>query len=186
MPNSLPQFACALHQIVENWQRSDMHPYDLADALARLRDSNGYSQTELATATGKSKGEISKLLALLDLDADVQKIAREDQTGRITKRHLYAVRSLSAEDQKQVALKVQRDGMTTEETEALVEKKHPASRASSPRGAPLHRIRLTTSRATVLLTFRRKHVSDDDVLKALEEAQAQVSPKPEIRIVRGR
>jgi hypothetical protein len=76
--------------------------------------------------------------------------------------------------------------MTTEETEALVEKKHPASRAASPRGAPLHRIRLTTSRATVLLTFRRKHVTNDDVLKALEEAQAQVTPKPEIRIVRAR
>jgi hypothetical protein len=161
-----------------------MHPFDLADALARLRDSNGYCQTELATATGKSKGEISKLLALLDLDADVQKIARADQTGRITKRHLYALRSLSAEDQKQVALKVQRNGMTTEETESLAQKKRPSSRAGSPRGAPLHRIRLTTSRATVLLTFRRKDVGNDDILKALDEARAQVAPKPDINIVR--
>ena len=161
-----------------------MHPYDLADALARLRDSNGYSQAELAAATGKSKGEISKLLALLDLDADVQKLAREDQTGHVTKRHLYAVRSLSAEDQKELVEKVQRDGMTTEETEALVERKRPASRASNPRGAPTHRIRLTTSRATVLLTFRRKHVSDEDVRKALDEARRQVEPKPDITIVR--
>jgi len=30
-----------LHQIVENWQRLDIPPYDLADALARLRDANG-------------------------------------------------------------------------------------------------------------------------------------------------
>ena len=51
-----------LHQIVENWQRLDMHPYDLADALARLRDANGYSQQDLARETGKSEGEISKLL----------------------------------------------------------------------------------------------------------------------------
>ena len=51
------------HQIVENWQRLDMHPYDLADALARLRDANSYSQRDLARETGKSEVEISKLLA---------------------------------------------------------------------------------------------------------------------------
>ena len=78
------------HQIVENWQRLDMHPFDLADALARLRDANGYSQQDLARETGKSEGEISKLLAILDLDPAVQKAAREDQSGRITRRHLYA------------------------------------------------------------------------------------------------
>src|SRR5947209_4864465 len=33
-----------LHQLVENWQRSDLHPFELADALACLRDANGYSQ----------------------------------------------------------------------------------------------------------------------------------------------
>ena len=86
-----------LQQIVENWQRADLHPYDLADALARLRDANGYTQKDLARATGKSEGEISKLLAILELDPAVQKAARQDETGRITKRHLYAVAKLKDE-----------------------------------------------------------------------------------------
>ncbi|HVG49197.1 MAG TPA: ParB/RepB/Spo0J family partition protein, partial [Rubellimicrobium sp.] len=37
-----------LRQIVENWQRSDLHPYELADSLARLRDANGYTQRVMA------------------------------------------------------------------------------------------------------------------------------------------
>lgn len=83
-----------LHQIVENWQRLDIAPYDLADALARLRNANKYSQRDLARETGKSEGEISKLLAILQLDPTAQKVAREDQTGRVTRRHLYAVHAL--------------------------------------------------------------------------------------------
>src|SRR5262249_40386661 len=51
-----------LHQIVENWQRADLNPYDLADALAVLRDANGYSQKDLARETGKPESEISRLL----------------------------------------------------------------------------------------------------------------------------
>lgn len=35
-----------VHQIVENWQRADLHPFDLADALALLRDGNGYTQKQ--------------------------------------------------------------------------------------------------------------------------------------------
>ncbi len=111
-----------LHQIVENWQRLDMHPYDLADALARLRDANSYSQRDLARETGKSEGEISKLLALLDLDPAVQKIARDDQTGRISRRHLYAIRALPAERQLSLLRRAQQEAMTAVDMEQLAAK----------------------------------------------------------------
>src|SRR5207245_4101503 len=35
-----------VHQVVENWQRADLHPFDLADALAELRDTNEYTQAD--------------------------------------------------------------------------------------------------------------------------------------------
>ena len=60
-----------LHQIIENWQRSDLNPFELADSLAILRDANGLTQSDLAKQTGKSKGEISKLLTILQLDPEV-------------------------------------------------------------------------------------------------------------------
>ena len=112
-----------LHQIVENWQRLDMHPYDLADALARLRDGNGYKQNDLAQNTGKSKGEISKLLSLLDLDPAVQKLAREDDTGRISRRHLYAVRTLPTEEQLNLIRKAKEEAISAADMEQLVAKR---------------------------------------------------------------
>jgi ParB/RepB/Spo0J family partition protein len=111
-----------LHQIVENWQRLDMQPYDLADALARLRDTNRYAQKDLARETGKSEGEISKLLALLSLDPAVQKLAREDHTGRISRRHLYAVRCLPAEQQLTLIRKAQEEGVPAADMELLAAK----------------------------------------------------------------
>ena len=72
------------HQIVENWQRADLNPFELADSLAVLQDANRYTQADLATATGKSQGDVSKPLTILDLDPDVQKIAHEPPASTTT------------------------------------------------------------------------------------------------------
>lgn len=165
-----------LHQIVENWQRLDMHPFDLADALARLRDANGLSQKEIAQATGKSEGEISKILSLLDLDAQVQKLAREDDTGRITKRHLYAVKTLPPDQQQRLIQKVQKEGITADETEDLAEKQARKLRSEPRRGAPVSQQRYRTTHATVSFVFRKKNVTPDDVLEAIDEVRRQVEP----------
>src|SRR5205085_10342630 len=70
-----------LHQVVENWQRAELHPFDLADALAELRDANGYTQKQLAVLTGKPESEVSRLLSLLKLDPAVQVEARSESGG---------------------------------------------------------------------------------------------------------
>jgi ParB family chromosome partitioning protein len=165
-----------LHQIVENWQRLDMHPYDLADALARLRDANSYSQRDLARETGKSKGEISKLLALLDLDPAVQKVARDDQSGRISRRHLYAIRALPAERQLSLLRRAQQEAMTAIDMEQLAAKETEGPASRGRRGAPVSRHRYSTSQAIVSLTFRKKDVTTHDILAALDEARLQVCP----------
>ena len=161
-----------LHQIVENWHRSDMHPYDLADALARLRDENGYNQKQIAQQTGKSEGEISKLLALLTLDADVQKTAREDSTGRITKKHLYALIRLKGEDQRTLIAKVRNEGLTTTELKKHAQRVSSNGTQQNRGGAPVKQARFNTASATVTVTFRRRNVTDDDIIAALDEARA--------------
>jgi ParB family chromosome partitioning protein len=165
-----------LHQIVENWQRLDMHPYDLADALARLRDANSYSQRDLARETGKSEGEISKLLALLDLDPAVQKVARDDQNGRISRRHLYAIRALPAERQLSLLRRAQQEAITAVDMEQLAAKESECSANHRRRGAPVSHHRYSTSQATLSLTFRKRDVTTEDILAALDEARALVCP----------
>ena len=167
-----------LHQIVENWQRLDMHPYDLADALARLRDSNGYTQRDIARETGKGEGEISKLLALLDLAPAVQKVAREDTHGRFTRRHLYALRALPVTEQVALVERAKKERVTAEQMEELAAERTQALQGRRRRGAPVSHHRFSTSQALVSITFRKKDVTTQDIVAALDEARLQASPPP--------
>lgn len=163
-----------LEQIVENWQRSDLNPFDLADSLAILRDANKFTQQQLADRTGKSKGEISKLLAILDLDLDVQKIAREDSSGKITKRHLYSLSRIPIPQQTVILNRIQRDDLTAIDTEKLVARL--MEKRDHPRkgGASVTRRAFTTKAATVVFTYRKNNVSDTDLLMTLRDVKTQI------------
>jgi len=163
-----------VHQIVENWQRADISPYDLADALARLRDSNGYSQNDLALATGKSKGEISKLLSILELDPEAQSIARNDTTGRVSKRHLYSISRLPKAIQKAIVEKTQHDNISAGDIEALANRELRRASGNDTRGPRHFRRAFKTSRARVVFSFRTDTIRDDDVLEAIEEIRRQI------------
>lgn len=167
-----------LHQIVENWQRQDLEPLELAEALAVLRDSNDYSQKDLAALTGKPESEISRLLSLLKLDADVQQTVRSDPAHAFTKRHLTAVAQLPAMEQRQVAEQVRDRHMTAVDTEQLVRETRRRAAGGKVRGAPFgQRMRYLTDKATVVLTFRRRNVTTEEILAALDEVRIQVSAK---------
>lgn len=89
-----------IDQIVHNWQRSNLRPYETADALARLRAEFGMSQKDMVEVTGKSKSEISKLLALRDNVApELQELARTDESATMNKRQLYQLSRLDNKGQ---------------------------------------------------------------------------------------
>lgn len=163
-----------LHQVIENWHRSDLNPFDLADSLSQLKDANGFSQADLSRSTGKNKSEISRLLSLLELDADVQKIARDDASGRITKRHLFAVARLDADGQKKLVNRIVKQDLTAMDIERYVQRLEQPKGKGKVIGAPVTRRKYVTKHATVLLTFRKKEVNDDDVLLALQELKALI------------
>lgn len=167
-----------IDQIVHNWQRSSLRPYETADALVRLRDDFGLNQKEMATVTGKSKSEISKLLALRDKVApELQKMARSNSDSHMTKRHLYQISQLDKGEQLEVARDVQKQGLSADETEAVVqgrkgnESKNSKSRRSKPRGIGSRQKRFRTAEADVLMTFRRSSYTDDDVRAVVDELQ---------------
>jgi ParB family chromosome partitioning protein len=170
-----------LHQIVENWQRLDMRPFDLADALARLRDANGYTQADIVRETGKSKGEISKLFALLDLDPAVQKVARSDHTGHVTRRHLYALRPLPVERQLALLTRVQREDMTVDALEQIVRAQSPSPAGQRPHTPANACRRFKTPHATVSFSSRRRQITDADILAAMDEVRARLEAPTEER-----
>jgi ParB family chromosome partitioning protein len=165
-----------VRQIVENWQRADLHPFELADSLARLRDVNGYSQKRIADLTGKSEGDVSKLLKLLNLAPEVQSEARIDTTGALSRRHLYAMSRLPTDEQVETAAIVQRDRLSATDTETLVTKKIRAASSHPKRGAPVTRVAFVTTKARVVLTFRKQNVEAADIMAALDEARDKADP----------
>lgn len=168
--------AILVHQIVENWQRADLHPFDLADALAQLRDTNGYSQKEMATETGKPESEISRLLSLLKLAPEVQKEARTDLTGEITRRHLIAIASANPATQQRVLQIVRAKGLNALETEKLVQEEKNQAVIFDRRGShTAERFRFKTTKAMVIIQFRRGSIGKKDILDALGEALAEAA-----------
>lgn len=164
-----------VHQIVENWVRSDLNAFELADSLAILRDANHWSQQQLAQQTGKSKGEISKLLSILSLDPSVQSLARKDKTGRISKRHLYALSRLPVPLQGSLLKRIERDNLTAVDMERLAEREARRRERGDARGARSFRRSFRTSRAQVTFTFRTDATGDEHVLEAIHEIKRQLS-----------
>lgn len=154
-----------IDQIVHNWQRADLRPYETADALARLRDKYSMNQQQLSDVTGKPKGEISKLLALHDkVVPEVQEMARADEASKLTKRHLYNISKLPPDEQANVAERVQRDGLTAIETERLTTKK-----GGRRQGIAARQRRFHTDEADVVVTFRKAGHTDDDARRVLAQ-----------------
>jgi hypothetical protein len=160
--------------LVQRWQKLDENSFALADALAHLRDVSGYSQRGLARYVGRTEGAVSKILALLEVDPAVRRMACRDRSGRITRRHLYAVRGLPPREQRNLIQEVLRNGISAMEFEQLVARRSDGRTGRKRRGRRVTRQRFTTSAATVTFAFRKKPVTDSDILRALTEVRAKV------------
>jgi ParB family chromosome partitioning protein len=103
--------------LIENVQRQDLNPVELAEALDRLVKEHGYTQESLAERLGKDRTTVTNSLRLLRLPAIVRaKIV----SGALSEGHARAL--LGAEPAKIEALadKVVRGKLSVRATEALV------------------------------------------------------------------
>lgn len=124
--SSLQAFELA---IIENVQREDLDPIELAEALQRLIQEHGYTQEKLADRIGKDRSTIANSLRLLRLPEEVRdKVV----TGELSEGHGRAL--LSLEDPKrmaEVAQKVILGRLSVRQTEELVR----GAKASATGGA---------------------------------------------------
>lgn len=165
-----------VRQIVENWQRAQLHPFEIADSLGQLRDTNNYNQRQLAEQIGKSEPEVSKFLKLLDLAPDVQKAARADPTGVLSFKHLYQIARAEPAEQAALVETVREQRLSAVDTEKLVRKAIERRTAGPKRGAPITRVQYVTTKAKVVLTFRKQTVTNQEILAALDEARDKAAP----------
>ncbi len=104
--------------LVENIQREDLNPIEVAVALQRLAQELQLSHEELAQRTGKDRTTVTNLLRLLRLPSDIQALVADKQ---LTMGHARALLSLDEdEQQRQIAAKIIDKGLSVRQTEQLV------------------------------------------------------------------
>jgi ParB family transcriptional regulator, chromosome partitioning protein len=118
--------------LIENVQREDLNPVELAEALDRLTREHGYTQESLAERLGKDRTTIANSLRLLKLPPSVRSRVI---SGELTEGHARAL--LGAPDPakiEELAEKVVRGRMSVRAAEALVRaaKAKSAERAQGP------------------------------------------------------
>ncbi|GIV25918.1 MAG: chromosome partitioning protein ParB [Bacteroidia bacterium] len=105
--------------LVENVQRSNLNPIELALAYKRLMEECGLSQEEVARYVGKSRPTIANTLRLLRLPPEIQKALKE---GTLTEGHARPLLTLDSPDlQLQIFREIQEKGLTVRQVEALVQ-----------------------------------------------------------------
>lgn len=85
--------------LIENIQRVDLNPMEVAAALKRLMEEFHYTQEELSFKIGKKRSTVANYLRLLTLPRAIQASLRED---RMTMGHAKAILSLPNLDQQMI------------------------------------------------------------------------------------
>ena len=101
--------------LVENIQRVDLNPLEIAKALKRLAEDFGYQQDELAERVGKNRSTVANYLRLLVLP---RKIQESLSAGEISMGHAKAILSVEGFE-KQLLLheQVVNEDLSVRETE---------------------------------------------------------------------
>jgi ParB family transcriptional regulator, chromosome partitioning protein len=120
--------------ILENIQREDLTPLELAEGFQKYIENSGLTQEEVAVRFGKSRSYITNLLGLLTLPKQVREM--------INKKELSAshARVLSKIDDRDLIItlanQVVKDGLSVRELEKLCTMK------TLPKRKPINRVRI--------------------------------------------
>lgn len=106
--------------LIENIQRSDLNPIEIAKALRSLIEQFDLNQEELAARIGKKRSTVANYLRLLTLPQHLQKSVLQ---GMISMGHAKAILSLeSLEQQNQIHERILREDLTVRATEKAVQR----------------------------------------------------------------
>ena len=106
--------------LIENIQREDLNPIDLAEAYNELVGNYRLSHSEIADRVGKDRSTVANFLRLLSLPKEVKNSLR---TGEISQGHARAL--LALKDNKRIRIlfrKLIKDGLSVRQVENIVKR----------------------------------------------------------------
>lgn len=106
--------------LIENLQREDLNPIEVATAVKQLMDEYSYTQEQVADRIGKSRPAVANLLRLLTLSPAVIDLVA---TGKLTEGHARCLVAIHDPDkQLEIAKKAMNDKLTVRDFEKLVKR----------------------------------------------------------------
>ncbi|WP_300754147.1 ParB/RepB/Spo0J family partition protein [uncultured Brachyspira sp.] len=107
--------------LVENIQRADLNPIEIARSYKKLIYDLNIKQEELANRVGKSRSTISNSMRILDLSENIQNLILE---SKITEGHARAILSLADENEREAfAKEIIENGYSVRECEKIVKER---------------------------------------------------------------
>ena len=106
--------------LVENIQREDLNPIEIALAYQHLSETTGMTQEKISSRVGKSRTSITNYMRLLKLPAQIQIALKNKDIDMGHARALLAIDSPST--QLKLFKEVQRNGYSVRKVEELVQK----------------------------------------------------------------
>ena len=163
--------------LVENIQRADLNALEEAEALQKLIKECGLTHDKCAEAVGRSRAQVSNLLRLTELNADVQTLLR---SGQISLGHAKVLLGATGQRQSSLAKLVVERQLSVRQTEALVQTAHaPKKTKSTPSkghrleseltqriGLPVKLIQNEQGRGKLVVSFKSQ-AELDRLLKSL-------------------
>jgi len=106
--------------LIENIQREDLNPIELAIALDRMAHELNINQDEIGRRTGKDRSTISNSIRLLQLPTDLQQLVAE---RRLSAGHARSLLALTDEEmQRKLAEKIVAQGLSVRQVERMTKR----------------------------------------------------------------
>jgi ParB family chromosome partitioning protein len=112
----VPDNAALAMALIENIQREDLNPIEVASGLQRLIDEFRMTHEQAADAVGRSRSATTNLLRLLKLAKPVQAMVMD---GLLEMGHARALLGLDGARQVEAAKRIAARGLSAREAEAL-------------------------------------------------------------------
>lgn len=115
--------------LIENIQRVDLNPIEVAESYQQLLENYGYTHDDLAASVGKSRSAVTNALRLLKLPETVKEYVSEGKLSASIARSLVSPDIFNPEE---LANEIIEKGLNAREVEELVRCKKAGSAAEAP------------------------------------------------------
>jgi ParB family chromosome partitioning protein len=117
--------------LVENLQREDLNPLEVALAYQKLTQELNYTQQEIADKVGKDRASVANYLRLLNLPKEIQDYLAEEKISMGHARALLAFESTKA--QLSLARQIVQKQLSVRQVEKTIQKLKPGPQAEKHR-----------------------------------------------------